>query len=143
MDVWETGPANPRVLRFAEMLLIRAEALNELQGPGTEVFSLINKVRSRAGLPNLDPTLTKEQVRQAIWRERAVELFMEADRWFDLKRTDRLIDRMIANNQTFSASNVVNFTSTQKHYIMPIPRGEINLTLQNGTPVLKQAPEYQ
>lgn len=143
MDSWETGPANPRVLRFAEVLLIRAEALNEVQGPVAEVFTLINQVRTRAGLPNLDPALTKEQVRQAIWRERAVELFMEADRWFDLKRSDRLIDRMVANNQTFSASNVVNWTSTQKHYIMPIPRSEINLTMQNGTPVLKQAPEYQ
>jgi hypothetical protein len=143
MDTWETGPANPRVLRFSEMLLIRAEALNELQGPGSEVFALINRVRSRAGLPDLDPSLNKEQVRAAIWKERAVELFMEADRWFDLKRTDRLISRMIVNNQTFSASNVINWTSSQKHYIMPIPRGEINLTVQNGTPVLKQAPEYQ
>lgn len=143
INMWETGPANPRVLRFAEMLLIRAEALNEVQGPGAEVFNLINKVRTRAGLPNLSSALTKEQVRQAIWKERAVELFMEADRWFDLKRTDRLIDRMKANCETFSASNVVNWTSTQKHYIMPIPRGEINLTVQNGTPVLKQAPEYQ
>lgn len=143
IDQWETAPANPRVLRFAEMLLIRAEALNETQGPVAEVFELVNRVRTRAGLPNLDPALSKEQVRQAIWKERAVELFMEADRWFDLKRTDRLIDRMVVNNQTFSANNVGNWTSTQKHYIMPIPRNEINLSMQNGTPVLKQAPEYQ
>lgn len=143
MASWETGPANPRVLRFAEMLLIRAEALNEVQGPGTEVFNLVNRIRTRAGLPNLDPALTKEQVRQAIWKERAVELFMEADRWFDLKRTDRLIDRMKVNCETFAASNVGNWTSSQKHYIMPIPRNEIDLSVQNGTPVLKQAPEYQ
>lgn len=142
-DLWETGPANPRVLRFAEMLLIRAEALNEVQGPVTEAFDLVNRVRNRAGLPNLSIALTKEQLRQAIWKERAVELFMEADRWFDLKRTDRLIDRMKANCETFSTSNVVNWTSSEKHYIMPIPRNEINLSMQNGTPVLKQAPEYQ
>lgn len=139
-DLWETGPANPRVLRFAEMLLIKAEAQNEISGPDA-ASQYVNQVRARAGLPGL-VGLSKEQMREAIWKERALELFMEADRWFDLKRTDRLIDAMKKNAETFAPANAVNFTGTDKHYIMPVPTREVNATTVNGSPVLEQAPEY-
>ena len=139
-DMWETGPANPRVLRFAEMLLIKAEAQNEISGPDA-ASQYVNLVRARAGLPGL-AGLSKEQMREAIWKERALELFMEADRWFDLKRTDRLIESMKKNAETFAPANAINFTGTDKHYIMPVPTREVNATTINGSPVLEQAPEY-
>lgn len=144
-DMWETGPANPRVLRFAEVLLIKAEAVNEISGPAN-AYQYINQVRNRSGLNNLDATSTpdKASMRAAIWNERKRELFLEADRWFDLKRTDQLISAMLANNINYgTAATRANFSgSTQKHYIMPIPAGDINATMVDGAPVLVQAPEY-
>ncbi len=139
-DTWETGPANPRVLRFAEMLLIKAEAENEMSGPGA-ALQYVNQVRARAGLSGL-VGLNQEQMREAIWKERTLELFMEADRWFDLKRTNRLIKAMKENAEKFAPANAVNFTGTDKHYIMPVPTREVNATTVNGSPVLEQAPEY-
>lgn len=140
-DRWETGPANPRVLRFADILLIKAEAMNELNGAAAAA-PFVNQVRDRAGLPALSSSLSQADMRAAIWKERALELFMEADRWFDLKRTDRLIDAMRANAETFSPMNAANFIGTQKHYMMPIPIGDINASVVEGSPVLQQAPEY-
>lgn len=143
---WETGPSNVRVLRYAEILLIKAEALNA-KGSTAEAKLLVDQVRSRAGLGALPDGLTQDQMRSAIWKERGLELFMEGDRWFDLKRTDQLLTQMKWINSILptSATNpakselifVSNFDSDM-HYIMPIPQGEIDMT--NG--VLVQAPGY-
>lgn len=145
-NMWETGPANIRLLRFAEILLIKAEALNAM-GNTNDAYALVNEVRLRAGLGGLPEGLSEEGMRDAIWKERALEFFMEGDRWFDLKRTDQLLTQMkwinsilptSFNNPVNSEINYVNNFNTDKHYIMPIPQGEIDLT--NG--VLVQAPEY-
>jgi starch-binding outer membrane protein, SusD/RagB family len=145
-NMWETGPANIRLLRFAEILLIKAEALNA-KGNTTEAYEFVNQVRSRAGLDGLPEGLSQAGMREAIWRERALEFFMEVDRWFDLKRTDQLLTQMqwinsilptSYNNPANSELNFVNNFNSDKHYIMPIPQGEIDLT--NG--VLVQAPGY-
>lgn len=143
---WETGPANPRVLRFAEILLIKAEALNEM-GDGANAKLFVDQVRSRANLPGLPAGLSQTDMRHAIWNERAKELFMEADRWFDLKRTDMLLSSMIKKNNNLPQSYTdpshseaiysANFT-TNRNYVMPIPQGEIDIC--QGT--LKQYPGY-
>lgn len=76
---------NIRVLRFAEILLINAEAANELGNTGAAQASL-NKVRNRAKLG--DTTASSQAgLRTAIWHERRVELAMEGDRFVDLVRT--------------------------------------------------------
>ncbi|RYZ95618.1 MAG: RagB/SusD family nutrient uptake outer membrane protein, partial [Sphingobacteriaceae bacterium] len=72
------------VLRYADVLLMLAEAINEQTGPGS-AYTYINQVRERAGLNGLSG-LTKENFRTAIRHERRVELAFENDRWFDLKR---------------------------------------------------------
>ncbi len=89
------------VLRYADVLLMYAEALNELgfdaDGPA---FDYLNQIRTRAGLPaksfsNEDPTLqiaTQSEFRLAVEQERRVELAFEGHRWFDLVRTDRALD---------------------------------------------------
>ena len=89
----EVGEINFPVLRYAEVLLIYAEALNELNsGPTSEAYQAINEVRSRAGLAGLVTGLSQSEFRDAILRERRVELMMEGKRWFDLKRMDRLAE---------------------------------------------------
>lgn len=72
--------------RYAEVLLNYAEAKNEASGPDATVYDVINKIRTRSNLPALEPGLSKDQMRAAIWRERRVELSFENKRYFDNKR---------------------------------------------------------
>jgi len=74
------------ILRLAEILLNYAEAQNEAVGPDATVYDAVNKVRARVKLPPLAAGLTKEQMREKIRQERAVELAFEEHRFFDLRR---------------------------------------------------------
>ena len=76
---------NIRILRFAEILLINAEAANELGNTAIATTNL-NKVRTRAALANTTAS-SQTALRTAIWNERRVELAMEMDRFTDLVRT--------------------------------------------------------
>lgn len=106
---------NIRYLRYAEILLIKAEALNEL-GQTAAAIPLLNQVRDRA---NILPTTATSQsaVRQAIWNERRLELAFEHDRWFDLVRTGQAKDAMAADGKTFI---------TGRHELFPIPQAFID-----------------
>src|SRR5690606_5774145 len=82
--------------RYAEVLLMAAEALNEANGgPTTEAYKYINEVRARArktpqgsqSYPaNLKEGMSKQEFRDAVREERRVELAFEWKRWYDLKR---------------------------------------------------------
>jgi hypothetical protein len=72
--------------RYAEVLLAYAEAQNEAAGPDPSVYDAVNKVRARSDVPNLPLGLTKEEMRDAIRRERRVELCFESKRFLDTKR---------------------------------------------------------
>jgi hypothetical protein len=72
--------------RYAEVLLNFAEAQNEATGPTADVYDAVNKIRARSGLSELALGLSKDQMRDAIWRERRVELSFENKRYFDNKR---------------------------------------------------------
>ncbi|WP_080240357.1 RagB/SusD family nutrient uptake outer membrane protein [Spirosoma rigui] len=76
------------VYRYAEVLLFLAEALNE-QGKTGEAATYINQVRTRAGLA-ATPASGQADMREAIFKERRVELAFENKRWFDLTRTGRV-----------------------------------------------------
>ena len=89
---------NIHLLRFAEVLLINAEAANELGNSGTAVAD-INRVRSRAGLAG-STAAGQSGLRTAIWNERRVELAMEHDRFWDLVRQGRAAQVMIASGQS-------------------------------------------
>lgn len=85
------------VYRLADILLLRAEALNQL-GRGTEALNIVNSIRKRVGY-NADATkevsnTDKVKVEDVILAERQLELLSEGKRWFDLVRTDRVIDVM-------------------------------------------------
>ena len=74
------------VLRYADVLLMLAEAINEQGGPTAEAYDHLNAVRTRAGLEELSG-LDQVSFRDAVLKERRVELAFENHRWFDLKRT--------------------------------------------------------
>ena len=78
--------ANYIYYRYTEVLLGYAEAQNEAVGPDASVYSAINAIRSRVGLPGLTAGLSQSQMRDAIRQERRVELCFENKRFFDIKR---------------------------------------------------------
>lgn len=117
------------VIRYADILLSRAEALNELQGPNQETIDLINQVRVRAGVKPLmlaDFT-TKDKLRDHLLKERGWEFFSEGKRREDLIRMDRYISSALDRKK-----NAQPF-----HVLYPLPQSEIE-----ANPNLKQNPGY-
>jgi len=117
------GPGNIRLLRYADILLMAAEVLNENNKPD-QALVYLNAIRERArGNRNgvLPPVTTVEQntLRNRIWQERRVELALEQHRWFDLIRTGRAADLMQKVGKNFVPG---------KHELFPIPQTEIDLT---------------
>ena len=86
---------NTYLLRYADIVLLKAEALNEL-GQLQDAVAEVNKIRNRAELPDLTPEQSSSQdvLRMRILKERRLELFQEAKRWDDLARYDVLVSTM-------------------------------------------------
>ncbi len=78
--------ANSIVFRMAEAYLNYAEALNEAQGPVPAAHDAVNVIRQRSGMPKLPATLTKDQFRERVRNERAIELAFEDHRLWDIRR---------------------------------------------------------
>jgi len=117
----EGAQQNIRVIRFADVLLMNAEAANELGNPA-QAKSSLNRVRARArgGNPNILPDVTtndKTELRNAVWHERQVELAMENDRYFDVIRQGRA-------PQIFGPKG----WKANKNEVWPIPATEIDLS---------------
>jgi hypothetical protein len=124
-------PLNYHALRLADVLLMHAEALNELEGGSAEAHDLLNQVRRRA-FQNEDHDLmglNQIELREAIYKERRVELFFEGWRWIDLVRTGRVEEVMV----DFGKSNF----DPEKHTLLPIPQSEMDIN-----PKLIQNPGY-
>lgn len=111
------SPVNFNVLRYADILLLLAEALNEQAGKQDEAVTHLNTVRNRAGLALL-PTTGNGQatLRTAIQQERRIELALEGERFFDLVRTGEAPTVLAAAG--FKAP---------KHNLMPIPQAEMDV----------------
>ena len=103
-----TSPVNYRVIRYADVLLMAAEAHYQ-NGNTSTAEQYINEVRARVGMPNL--TLTSID---AIYNERRLELACEGHRFFDLVRTNQ-------------AATSINGFQINKHELFPIPQVEIDL----------------
>lgn len=84
--------ANWKVIRYADVILMYAEALNE-NGKTAEALTWLNRVRTRAGVPSY-AGLSQDDTREKIYLERRLELSMEGHRWFDLVRTGRALATM-------------------------------------------------
>jgi hypothetical protein len=113
-DDWQSNK-NLRILRYGEILLIKAESENELNNTSAAATAL-NQVRTRAGLPNTT-AITQTELRDAIWKERRVEMAFEHDRMFDLRRTGRA--------KTVLTALGINYI-TPKHDLFPIPQIQID-----------------
>lgn len=133
---YDTNPANFPVLRYADVLLMEAEALNELgktveaQLPASDPKATLNKVRARAGLPNVTG-LNQESLRVKILKERRMELAFEGHWWFDLIRV---------NNGQFGIAFLHSIGKTNaapKHLLLPIPQKE-----RDANPKLTQNQGY-
>lgn len=81
------------LLRYADILLLKAEALVELNNV-EEAMKLVNEVRTRAGVKDLPLNMSQNEARLAVENERQLELFLEGHRWFDLVRNGRVADVM-------------------------------------------------
>lgn len=118
----DNGPGNLRILRYADVLLLAAEALNERNLPA-QALLYINQVRKRArgANPFILPDITvtdQAQLRERIYRERRSELAMEQHRWFDLLRWGRAEPLLKAAGKPFVPG---------KHELLPVPQSEVDL----------------
>ncbi|MBK8747116.1 MAG: RagB/SusD family nutrient uptake outer membrane protein [Saprospiraceae bacterium] len=122
------GTQNQILLRLADILLLKAEALTELGQldavSGAQYY--VNLVRSRAKLAPTTAT-TADALRTAIAKERRLELAFEGHRWYDLKRTGKAIETMTA----------LGYTINENKLLFPIPQGERDKNIN-----LKQNPGY-
>jgi len=147
---WEEGESNPNnsdanmhIIRYADALLMYAEALNEV-GQTDKALEYLNRVRERA-FNSTDynySNLSADEFRTAVWLERRLELAMEGHRWFDLVRTGRFIERMkehAAYEASVAESNKVEIAQNIQDYmiLMPIPQREVDLNEE-----LEQNPGY-
>jgi starch-binding outer membrane protein, SusD/RagB family len=111
----DAGQINFPVYRYADVLLLYAEALNAANnGPTAAAYKALNDVRARAGLTALPAGLSQTAFLDAILAERRLELMGEGDRWFDLKRTGRL--------GTLAKYGF----KTGRNEVFPIPRAELD-----------------
>ncbi|MCW9708708.1 RagB/SusD family nutrient uptake outer membrane protein [Fodinibius salsisoli] len=122
------------LFRYADVLLMYAEAANEANGgPTTQAYEALNKVRQRARFDRTDSVLpdlsglTQTGFRDAVLQERNWELAGEGKRWFDLKRTGRLVEELQADGKNIQETN----------RLFPLPK--IELELNNDW---KQNPGY-
>lgn len=116
------------LLRFGDIVLLKAEALNELNQT-TAAVAEVNKIRNRVSLPNLTQAQQSSQeiLRNVILKERRLELFLEGQRWDDLVRNNALISTM--NNLVeidLRTGNPVNYSMTQAKILLPIPQQELD-----------------
>lgn len=133
-EVSSTGPddggGDHIIVRYADVLLKYAEALNESGGTGAAQY--LNMVRNRAGLANTTAS-SQSDLRDAIEMERRYELIGEGHRWFDLKRTGKAIETMNA----WFAANSINVSIGANNLILPIPQSQLDTD-----PAITQNPGY-
>ncbi len=127
---YDNSPMDFPVLRYADVLLMKAEALNEL-GRTSEAEIPLDEVRNRAGLPNVSGGMTKEAFRLKVLHERRMELAFEGQRWFDLIRV---------NNGQYAIDflhSIGKSNMSKKFLLFPIPQKAID-----ANPNLTQNPGY-
>lgn len=120
---------NFHIIRYADVLLMYAEALNEVNGgPTAEAYSAINAVRNRAGLNDLPAGLSQSAFFDAIVQERRIELFLEAHRTWDLVRWGLGPEVL----------GPINGFVENRHERLPVPQTELDTN-----PMMEQHPAYQ
>lgn len=118
--------ANWKVIRYGDVILMYAEALNE-NGKTDQALTYLNMIRKRAGVP-VYAGLSKDDTREKVYLERRLELYLEGQRWFDLVRTGRALAVMAPYGM--------------KDYmtVFPIPQAQIEIV--NDAAILPQNKGY-
>ncbi len=129
---------NDVIFRLAEAYLNYAEALNEAKGPVKEAHDAVNKIRARSGQPDLPSNLTQGEFRERVRNERAIELFGEFHRQWDLNRW--LIAEEVLNkefkgfraygnpeppNFRYEVYNIGTRVFPRRQYLLPFLRDEV------------------
>jgi len=130
--------------RWAEILLMRAEALNKGNNDKVGATTIVNQIRNRVkagnlNIANYNNLATADDMERAILDERQLELFAEGKRWFDLVRTGRVLsvmDPLIRQRQRNLGLAQTGFTDDRK-ILWPISRDALN-----KDPLLVQNPPY-
>ncbi|HLT86336.1 MAG TPA: RagB/SusD family nutrient uptake outer membrane protein [Sphingobacterium sp.] len=127
-------------IRYADVLLMYAEALNELSGPTEDVYAAMNSIRTRptVEMPPLNEGLNKEEMREAIRLERRIELAGEGSYFYDIRRWKTIEEDMNKPIYDYQGKLIQNRQfDPARDYIWPIPYTEIDLN-----PALEQNPNY-
>jgi hypothetical protein len=112
-------PKNFPIIRYSEVILMRAELLNEVNnGPSPQAYDDINKIRNRAGLEPLSG-LNKESFLDAVYKERQLEFVYECKRWWDLAR------RRVAEKYFIGVKGKERFNPA-KNYTWPYPTSAVD-----------------
>jgi hypothetical protein len=134
-------------IRYAEILLNYAEAMNEANGPSVEVYDALNKVRQRSGITGsvatrTDLTSSKDNMRIFIRKERTVELAFEEHRVWDVRRWNVATQALsrdiygvaVSSTGTISRKVAQKRVFLDKMYLYPIPESQVWVTgIQNNT----------
>lgn len=126
-----------RIYRMGELYLTLAEAENEANGPTDVAYNAANKVRTRAGMPDLPTGLSKDEFRERIRRERRVEMAFEENRFYDIRRWKIMPEnsrlktgmRWVKNDDdSLTNTRIVSVrcepTADEKYYLLPIALSE-------------------
>lgn len=119
--------ADWKVVRYADVLLMLAEAMNE-NGKTPEAIPYLNLIRKRAGISEYPTTMNSSDTRSAIEKERRLELCFEGVRWFDLVRTGKAFEVMRSTGMT------------EYMTVFPLPLSQVQLI--NDPAILPQNPGY-
>ena len=126
---WDISSRDAIVMRLAEMYLIKAECQLYTEG-GAAAMSTINQLRTVRAISGKDNTLSGSADLNTILDERAVELCGEQQRWFDLKRTHTLVDRV--NQYNAQAQSGIKSLGVNC-YLRPIPQTELDAITNYST----------
>ncbi len=140
-DYYPVAEGDYPVIRYAEILLIFAEAHLHTTGYDQEVRDALNKLRDRCGMPDVPVSLSKDDAVEFVRNERRIELAGEGHRYFDIRRYGKDYAAKCMNMTMYSVDNNFNFAMKwdDRLMLMPIPQEAIDLN-----PLLKddQNPGY-
>lgn len=125
------------ILRYAEVLLMIAEAENEVNGPTQKVYDAVNAVRTRSEMPPLPDNLSQDEMRERIRHEWRVEFVFEGQRYFQLKRW-KLMEELVDGAVDPALPTYIKVFKPAFYY-WPIPQTEID----KAGGVLVQDPNYK
>lgn len=133
---------NGIILRYADVLMMYAEAKNEAVGPDQTVYDAVDAVRARAGMPGLPLGLSQDEMRERIRHERRIEFVIEGLYYQDVLRwgiANEVLNRDVSLDGAYKKGAIDERTFvSSKNEVWPIPQREIDFS-QNA---IEQNPNY-